>query len=225
MQKYYKIVIADDHPLFRTALRQAVTTGVSNTDLIEAESIDNLQHILEQQPQIDLILLDLFMPGAHGYSGLLFLRGNYSHIPIIIVSALEEPQVIQQTITYGASGFIPKSSSLNTICTALQTVLNGSIWIPETIDKHQQLMNDPHQEKLAEQIATLTPQQYKVLSMLTEGKQNKQIAFELKLSEATIKAHATAIFKKLGVRNRTQAVIAIKQLKLENPALFSIMGS
>ncbi|MBU2704868.1 response regulator transcription factor [Zooshikella marina] len=225
MQKYYKIVIADDHPLFRTALRQAVSTGISNTHLIEAESIDSLQHILEQQTQIDLILLDLFMPGAHGYSGLLFLRGNYSNIPIVIVSALEEPQVIQQTIAYGASGFIPKSSSLKTICTALQTVLNGNIWIPESIDQSQHPVSDPQQEKLAEQITTLTPQQYKVLSMLTEGKQNKQIAFELNLSEATIKAHATAIFKKLGVRNRTQAVIAIKQLKLENPALFSVMES
>ncbi|WP_426416385.1 response regulator [Aestuariirhabdus sp. LZHN29] len=214
----YKIIVADDHPLFRTALQQAVNQAVEAVTLLEAESIESLQQVLEANADTDLVLLDLHMPGAHGYSGLIYLRGQYPQIPVVMVSATEDGYVINQAIEYGASGFIPKSSSQQSIGEAIQTVLEGDVWQPEGSIGSTAARRETKQD-LAERIASLTPQQFKVLGMLTEGMLNKQIAYDLNVSEATIKAHATAIFKKLGVRNRTQAVIAVQQLEIEPPQL------
>ncbi|RRJ84013.1 response regulator transcription factor [Aestuariirhabdus litorea] len=215
----YKIIVADDHPLFRTALQQAVNQAVEEVTLLEAESIESLQQVLEEHGDTDLVLLDLHMPGAHGYSGLIYLRGQYPQIPVVMVSATEDGYVINQAIEYGASGFIPKSSSQQTIGEAIRTVLEGDVWQPE--GSIGATTRRETSQDLAQRIASLTPQQFKVLGMLTEGMLNKQIAYDLNVSEATIKAHATAIFKKLGVRNRTQAVIAVQQLEIEPPQLGS----
>ncbi len=212
-----KIIVADDHPLFRTALQQAVNQSVAGVTLLEAESIESLQQVLETHNDTDLVLLDLHMPGAHGYSGLIYLRGQYPQIPVIIVSASEDAPIINKAIEFGASGFIPKSSSQQTIAHAIQTVLDGDVWQPASSIGASRRNSSSFD--LAERIASLTPQQFKVLGMLAEGLLNKQIAYDLNVSEATIKAHATAIFKKLGVRNRTQAVIAIQQLEIEQPQL------
>lgn len=214
-----KIIVADDHPLFRTALQQAVNQSVAGVTLLEAESIESLQQVLETHDDTDLVLLDLHMPGAHGYSGLIYLRGQYPQIPVIIVSASDEAPIINKAIEFGASGFIPKSSSQQTIADAIQTVLDGDVWQPASSIGVS--YRNTSSFDLAERIASLTPQQFKVLGMLAEGLLNKQIAYDLNVSEATIKAHATAIFKKLGVRNRTQAVIAIQQLEIEQPQLNS----
>ncbi|MCL6417641.1 response regulator transcription factor [Aestuariirhabdus sp. Z084] len=222
MMSSYKIIVADDHPLFRTALQQAVNQAVEEVNLLEAESIESLQQVLETHGDADLVLLDLHMPGAHGYSGLIYLRGQYPQIPVVMVSATEDVSVINQAIEYGASGFIPKSSSQQTIATALQAVLDGDVWQPES--SIGAAANNEASLDLAERIASLTPQQFKVLGMLTEGMLNKQIAYDLNVSEATIKAHATAIFKKLNVRNRTQAVIAVQQLEIEPPQLDNSNG-
>lgn len=209
-----QIIIADDHPLFRAALRQAVGQAVSGVDILEADSIASLQAAIEDCPDADLVLLDLNMPGAHGFSGLVFLRGQYPGLPVVVVSGSEDLQVVRRAIDYGASGFIPKSSPLPTISEAIRGVLDGDVWLPPGIAGKISAMPGAPAE-LAAQLASLTPQQFRVLGMLSEGLLNKQIAYELDVSEATIKAHITAIFRKLGVRNRTQAVIALQHMELE----------
>lgn len=214
----YKIIIADDHPLFRAALKQAVGQAVDNVEVIEADTIAALQHSVEACPEADLVLLDLNMPGAHGFSGLVFMRGQYPGLPVVMVSGTEDIQVIRKAIDYGASGFIPKSASLQLIAEAIQAVLNGDVWLPAGV-QGQIDRASPETCDFSEKLATLTPQQFRVLGMLMEGLLNKQIAYELSVSEATIKAHITAVFRKLGVRNRTQAVIAVQQLEVERPPM------
>lgn len=207
METGYRIIIADDHPLFRNALHQAVQLAVKGAHLHEVDSIDNLMQLLTSVTEVDLLLLDLKMPGASGFSGLVLLRNQYPELPVVVVSASEEPAVVQQAMRFGAMGFIPKSAPMATLVSALDTILAGDPWFPEVSS-----LGDGEQDDLAGRLASLTPQQYKVLIMLSEGKLNKQIAYELEVSEATIKAHVTAIFRKLGVKNRTQAVIALSQL-------------
>jgi len=203
----YTIIIADDHPLFRNALFQSIHMAVSGANLLEADSLNTLTELLIKEPDIDLLLLDLKMPGANGMSGLVQLRNNYPNLPIVVISASEEPTVVSQVKRHGAFGFIPKSSDMKTLIQALNQVLSGDLYFPEHLIIEPSKDND-----LAERVATLTPQQHKVLSMLSDGLLNKQIAYELNVSEATIKAHMTAIFRKLGVKNRTQAVILLNEL-------------
>ncbi|ABC31756.1 response regulator transcription factor [Hahella sp. KA22] len=209
-----QIIIADDHPLFRAALKQAVTQAVRFVDVVEVESIATLQDAVVANPDADLVLLDLNMPGAHGFSGLVFMRGQYPGLPVVIVSGSEELQVIRRAIDYGASGFIPKSAPLDEISQAIQAVLNGEVWLPADVAAKIDSVKAEHSD-FSERLATLTPQQFRVLGMLTEGMLNKQIAYDLDVSEATVKAHITALFRKLGVRNRTQAVIAVQQMEVE----------
>ena len=216
------IIIADDHPLFRAALRQAVSQAVPEAEVAEVESIKALQAAVEQKPDADLVLLDLNMPGAHGFSGLVFMRGQYPGLPVVVVSGSEELQVMRRTIDYGASGFIPKSAPLPQITEAIQAVLEGDMWLPEGVAEKLEQMQAENTD-FSDRLASLTPQQFRVLGMLAEGMLNKQIAYDLEVSEATIKAHITAVFRKLGVRNRTQAVIAIQQMELD-PSDASLSG-
>ncbi|QMV13029.1 response regulator transcription factor [Vibrio spartinae] len=207
MDATYTIIIADDHPLFRNALFQSVHMAVSGANLQEADTLDALLTLLAKEAEPDLVLLDLKMPGSNGISGLIQLKNTYPDLPIVVVSASEEPAVVAQVKKHGAFGFIPKSSDMRTLVNALNKVLNGDPYFPEDLVITNQPGND-----LAEKIAALTPQQYKVLGMLSDGLLNKQIAYELNVSEATIKAHMTAIFRKLGVKNRTQAVILLNEI-------------
>jgi DNA-binding NarL/FixJ family response regulator len=208
------IVIADDHPLFRNALRQALGQSLQSVTWHEADSASALDTVLEAHHQeCDLILLDLQMPGSHGYSTLIHLRSHYPSLPVVVISAHEDVSTISRAIHYGSSGFIPKSASLETLGLALNTILMGDIWLPKGFVP---LAVDPdNQDQVANKLSDLTPQQYRVLQMFAEGRLNKQIAYDFGVSEATIKAHATAIFRKLGVRNRTQAVIALKTLEMD----------
>lgn len=208
------IIIADDHPLFRNALRQALSSAFERTQWFEADSADALQSVLDSQSvSYDLVLLDLQMPGSHGYSTLIHLRSHYPELPVIVISAHEDINTISRAIHYGGSGFIPKSASMETLKEALTAVLCGDLWLPKGADMIP--IEDDSTDKMASKLSDLTPQQYKVLQMFAEGLLNKQIAYDLGVSEATIKAHATAIFRKLGVRNRTQAVIALSQLEMD----------
>jgi len=210
----YQILIADDHPLFRSALFQALNAGLAgDIRLTEAGSIAELQTLLEQAGQWDLVLLDLNMPGAHGFSGLVLLRSQFPHIPVIIVSAQEEAAVVRRARDFGASGFIPKSSSLESIQNAVQSVLDGDVCWPPQVDEAVSPLS-AEQETISAQLASLTPQQFRVLSMVCDGLLNKQIAYELNVSEATVKAHVTAIFRKLDVRTRTQAALALQHMEL-----------
>ncbi|AZG73003.1 response regulator transcription factor [Shewanella livingstonensis] len=208
------IIIADDHPLFRNALRLALSNAFENTQWFEADSAEALQKVLdEKETSFDLILLDLQMPGSHGYSTLIHLRTHHPDIPVVVISAHEDINTISRAIHYGSSGFIPKSASMEALTDALNAVLDGDIWLP----KGTQIVKVPDDptDKMANRLSDLTPQQYRVLQMFAEGLLNKQIAYDFGVSEATIKAHATAIFRKLGVRNRTQAVIALQQLEMD----------
>lgn len=212
------IIIADDHPLFRNALRQALSGPFPNTNWFEADSANALQSLLENKQQAyDLVMLDLQMPGSHGYSTLIHLRTHFADLPVIVISAHEDNMTISRAVHYGSSGFIPKSSSMETLAAALASVLYGDIWLPDHAEIQE--INEDATALVASKLADLTPQQYKVLQMFAEGLLNKQIAYDLGVSEATIKAHATAIFRKLGVRNRTQAVISLQRLEMEKVEL------
>ncbi|MDU4249145.1 response regulator transcription factor ErdR [Pseudomonas sp.] len=208
----YEILIADDHPLFRSALHQALTIGLGpEARLSEAASIAELETRLNEKADWDLVLLDLNMPGAYGFSGLVLLRGQYPQIPVVMVSAQEDAAVVQRSREFGASGFIPKSSELSVLQQAVRSVLDGDVWWPPQVDAVTEMSEDVRAASAG--LASLTPQQFRVLTMVCEGLLNKQIAFELSVSEATVKAHVTAIFRKLNVRTRTQAALLLAQME------------
>ena len=204
------LVIADDHPLFRDALRQAVAGVLTSAKIEEAGSFEELTRLLEQSQDIDLILLDLSMPGISGFSGLIYLRAQYPAIAVVIVSASDDSSTIRRSLDFGASGFIPKRFGVETLRDAIVKVMGGDIWVPTDADLSE--AGDPDMTRLRDRLVTLTPQQVRVLMMLSEGLLNKQIAYELGVSEATIKAHVSAILQKLGVESRTQAVIAAAKI-------------
>src|SRR6201995_1356487 len=181
------LVIADDHPLFRDALRQAVGSVVSTAVIDEAGSFEDLTALREQDFDVELILLDLSMPGISGFSGLFYLRAQYPAIPVVIVSASDDGATIRRSLDFGASGFIPKRFGVDTLRDAIMKGMDGDVWRPP----HPYLppAADPDMTRLRDRLVTLTPQQVRVLMMLSEGLLNKQIAYELGVSEATIKAH------------------------------------
>jgi DNA-binding NarL/FixJ family response regulator len=206
----YRILIADDHPLFRDALKNALSDGFDALDIDETGSLDGVRDALDADDNFDLILLDLKMPGVQGFSGLMYLRAQYPAVPVVVVSANEDAQVIRTSLDFGASGFIPKSAGADQIRAALSLVMEGEIWVPPDLDLSAS--QDSESSQLAAKLSTLTPQQVRVLMMLSQGLLNKQIAYELGVSEATVKAHVSAILQKLGVDSRTQAVIVANKI-------------
>lgn len=205
-----RIIIVDDHLLFRDALNNSLTHAFGDITTRQCGSLAELIELLKDDSDVDLLLLDLNMPGVQGFSGLLFLRAQYPSIPVLIVSATGDPATISRALNFGASGFVPKSRPIEEIRSAVQAVVDGDIWIPPDIDLTSAQSSE--EEQLVEKLASLTPQQVRALVMLGDGLLNKQIAFELGVSEATIKAHVSAILQKLNADSRTQAVIAIKRL-------------
>jgi len=202
-----QVVIADDHPLFRTALSHAVSKVWPEAGIVEASSAAIAREALATGP-VEALLLDLHMEDSNGLSVLMDLRQDYPALPVTIVSASEEPRVIAAARQLGAAAFIPKSSSLDIMRDALSAVREGDGWFPETTADDDQDLT---------QIASLTPAQRRILSSMREGLLNKQIAYDLDISEATVKAHITAIFRKLGVNNRTQAVLLAAKLDVDQP--------
>ena len=207
------LLIADDHPLFREALRGVALRLLPGARIREAENADALYAMVDAEPDADLLLLDLNMPGTQGFSALVHLRGAYPQLPVVMVSAREEPEVMRRALDHGAVGFIPKSSDAATLASALQQVLDGERWVPEAALAAPPAATD--ERAVAARVRELTPQQFRVLQMLGAGLLNKQIGYELRVSEATIKAHMTAILRKLGASNRTQAVLLAGKLALD----------
>jgi DNA-binding NarL/FixJ family response regulator len=207
----YRLVIADDHPLFRGALREAVAGMLERVDIAEAGTFDEVAGLLENGGDVDLILLDLKMPGVRGFSGLMYMRAQYPSVPVVVVSANDDPTAIRRCMEFGASGFIPKTLGVEVMRGAIQRVLDGGVWTPPDIDLSAG--SDAETAELMARMATLTPQQVRVLMMLSEGLLNKQIAYQLGVSEATVKAHVSAILQKLAVESRTQAVIAAAKIE------------
>jgi len=215
-----KIIIADDHPLFRDALQQAVQSGLGDVEIVTCGTFATLQRVIETHDDSDLILLDLQMPGAVGFSALRYLGLRCPQIPIAVVSAHEDASVVRKTIQHGASGFIAKSSPLTELVAAVQDILQGDVVLPEGIDLSYSADEEAAQVNFSTQIESLTPKQFRVLMMLIDGRINREIADELFVAEATVKAHLTEIFKKLGVSNRTQAATqASSYLELETSSL------
>jgi len=210
----YRLVIADDHPLFRGALREAVSGLLADADIAEAGSFDEVSAQLDRAGDIDLVLLDLAMPGVRGFSGLMYLRAQYPSVPVVVVSAADDAAVIRRCMDFGASGFIPKTLGVEAMRGAIARVLEGGVWTPPDVDLSGK--PDADTAELIARLATLTPQQVRVLMMLSEGLLNKQIAYALGVSEATVKAHVSAILQKLGVESRTQAVIAAAKIELDH---------
>ncbi|AEQ50426.1 response regulator transcription factor [Pelagibacterium halotolerans] len=205
----HRIIIVDDHPLFRAALRQTLEGRDGGMVFEEAGDIEGLSAALEANRDCDLVLLDLNMPGVRGFSGLLLLRAQFPEVPVMIVSAVEDTAVIRRCFDLGASGFLSKSETAARIRESIDTILAGGLWVPDgvSLDGHDE------QTEVLGRLATLTPQQIRVLMMLSDGLMNKQIAYELSISEATVKAHVSAILQKLNVDSRTQAVIAAAKIE------------
>ena len=213
------VLIADDHPLFRDALKLAVAQAVPGAQIVEADSVHTLFAALDAHPDPELLLLDLNMPGAQGFNALVQARANFPTVPIVVISAREDRRIMQRAIGHGAAAFVPKSASIDLIVAALRAVLGGDTWLPAsaTNSSGDTTPLDQLEVDATARLATLTPQQFRVLSMLSAGLLNKQIAAELDVSEATVKAHVSAVMQKLGVSNRTQAVLLAQRLALDQP--------
>lgn len=215
-----KVIIADDHPLFRTALKQAIVECIDDTNTLEAESFSELLTMIEQTPSLEIVFLDLHMPGNNGFTGLTQLQNHYPDLVVIMVSSDDNSDTMQKAVNFGAAAFIPKSADLTVIGLAIDTVLDGEIWLPENIEANIDEQQVIAHQKLAKQLAQLTPQQYIVLTQIADGQLNKQIAYDLDIKETTVKKHVSAILLKLEVNNRTLAGLAYQELMLasaENP--------
>jgi len=208
-----RIILADDHPLFRGALSAAVHKAAPGRTLVETSTLADTLNALKSAPA-ELVCLDLHMDDSSGFIGLAELRRAHPSAPVVVISASQAPGVAARALEFGASGFIPKTASMNELVDALTAVLEGDVWAPDE-------SADPQAQEAAEaaaKIAQLTPAQMRVLHGLAAGQLNKQIAYDMGISEATVKAHVTAIFRKLDVINRTQAVLVAQALNVEPPA-------
>jgi len=213
-----KIIVADDHPLFREAMKQVLPQVIDNCEVLEADSFFQLKDLLELHNDIDLVLMDLHMPGNKGFAGLAAVKAENPAVAVVMVSASDTPKIIHRSFSFGASGYIPKSSPFDVIKSAIAKVMLGEIWMPDELRSEVELANLSEDSQLATQIASLTPQQFKVLSMIADGQLNKQIAYDLNIQETTVKHHVSSILRKLNVINRTAAGIMYNQLQVEDNA-------
>lgn len=209
------ILIADDHPLYRDALKGALSMAFSDLSILESGDLNSSVSTL-QSNDVDLLLLDLHMPGSSDLFGFLHIQKTFPDLPIAVVSGTEDVSLISKIVGLGAMGFIPKTASASEIKDAVTNMLEGDVWVPETLRQQIQDVDETF-SALAENVASLTPSQYKVLCYMRDGLLNKQIGYNLDIAEATVKAHVTAIFRKLGINNRTQAVLIASELQLEPP--------
>ena len=213
------LLIADDHPLFRAALRGAAAEAAADVSTCEAESLEGVLALLESRHDIDLVLLDLHMPGNHGLAGLAAIRAQFPAVAVVLVSANEDPHTVRRALDHGAAGYIPKSAGLDEMRDAIRSVLACEEWLPPALRPAvARARSTPDDAELAARLASLTPQQFRVLALVAEGLLNKQIADRLDVQERTVKAHLSAIFEKLGARNRTQASVILRGLEISDPA-------
>ena len=213
------LLIADDHPLFRAALRGAAADAVAALEMLEADSLDAVLQALEAPPEIDLVLLDLHMPGNHGLAGLAAIRAQFPAVAVVVVSANDDPRVVRRALDHGAAGYLPKSAGLEELREAIRCVLACEQWLPASLRTAvTRAQSSAHDTALAARLASLSPQQFRVLGYVAQGLLNKQIADRLDVQERTVKAHVSSIFERLGVRNRTQAGVILRELELTDPA-------
>ncbi|MGQ0673504.1 MAG: response regulator [Hyphomicrobium sp.] len=208
-------LVIDDHPLFLEALQRAIGVTFADARIATATSISAAKESLAADSTVDMVLLDLSMPGTRGFDGLLELRALHPKLPIVVVSGLEDPRIIHEVMTYGAAGFIPKSVRMNELAEAIQAVMSGCVSLPKGYQPPQAAAAASRAPDLAQRLSSLTPQQLRVLLMLRQGMLNKQIAFELEVGETTVKAHVSEILRKLNVASRTQAVIEVGKIDFD----------
>ncbi len=203
-------IVADDHPLFRVALKQALNQVIGE-GIAETANLNETLLLLEHSPDVEVVFLDLNMPGNEGLMGLSRLRNLYPDVLVVIVSAEESPQLISKAIDLGSSGYIPKSTPLPVISEAVSRILDGESYIPSEMSLENEPSASSANQEFARKLEQLTPHQFTVLKMMADGLLNKQIAYELGVKETTIKQHVSAILRKLGFNNRTQAGVMFKQ--------------
>ena len=206
-----KLLVADDHPLFREALIGALQSVLTNVIYFESDSFTTTLDVLRRRRNISLVVLDLNMPGCDNFYGLLRIREHYPDLKIAVVSASDDIQTVSESMEFGANAFIPKTTSTLTMVSALETVLEGGTWVPESM---KEALKRVGEEKIdiAQKVSKLTPKQFKVLRLLKQGLTNKDISQELNVTEATVKAHVSALFKRLDVKSRTQILVAVEKL-------------
>lgn len=207
-----KFLVADDHPLYREALISALKPLFSNFEIVQADSLDSMLEALKHNSNIDLVLLDLNMPGCENFYGLIRVTEDFPKVPIAVVSASDSVEVVSKVVSLGAKGFISKATTTDTIAVALKQIMEGNNWLPEGMQ--HSLVDDISIKNIAKLVRELTPKQFEVLKLLQNGLLNKQIAFDLNITEATVKAHISAVFRKLKVNTRTQAVLLLKDLDI-----------
>lgn len=212
-----KFLIVDDHPLFREALSSAIRQAFDDALVLEAGTLERAIELSRDNGDVDLLLLDLSLPGTTGFAGLLTLRTQFPKLPVVVVSGTASPRIVAEALSYGVVGFIPKSAPKSMLKDAILDTLDGGVFLPPEYQDVATAVDEGGDdgEVLAEQMASLTPQQFRVLQMLGEGKLNKQIAYELNVGETTIKAHVSAILRKLKVYSRTQAVIKARDMEFD----------
>lgn len=206
-----RLLIVDDHPLFREGLQAAIRSFDPSADIYEATSIEGAMDVIAAHEDLDLVLLDLSLPGTTGFAGLMRVRAAYPKLPLVVVSGHEEPQLVREALSIGIAGYVPKSTPRKELARAIQEALSGSIYVPQALLQEVGEV-DSNEKEILQRLRELTPQQLLVLEMVREGKQNKQIAFELKLAETTVKAHVSEILRKLRVFTRTKAVIEVAKV-------------
>ncbi len=207
-----RVLIVDDHPLFSEAMLSALKVVYPDVETFDATSLANAIEILNSEDNLDLVLLDLNIPDAGGFDGLMKIRGLFPRLPVVVVSGHDDSRVIGEALSYGVAGFIPKSTKKGDLASAIQTIMEGEIYVPDTYSPAPQTVEDLKRKEMIARLSTLTPQQLRVLQMMREGLLNKQIAYELNVGMTTVKAHVSEILRKLKVYNRTRAVIEVSQL-------------
>jgi DNA-binding NarL/FixJ family response regulator len=211
-----RVLVADDHPLFRAALRLALAQALPEAEVIEAHDVASMRAAATATPEPDLVLLDLLMPGARSLAPLAWLRSQYPGTAVMIVSANEDPDVIRRSQAFGAAGYVVKSAAQSELIAAIRAVADCGLWFPSDLVAVPRTANEPR-ESLAVRLNSLTPQQYRVLELVAQGRLNKQIAADLDIEETTVKAHVSAALAKLGVRNRMQASLVLRELEIQGP--------
>lgn len=206
-----RILIADDHPLFRMALKNTLSSFSDDVDILEASTMSEAQQLADDD--LDLILLDLSMPETSGFSGVLSMRSQVPSVPVVIVSAMEDLETVRSAAQYGAMGFIPKTTSPEIMAKAIEVVLDGGkYWPSEEATQAPSMESRQRRADFEDKLGRLTPSEMKVLSFMCEGMTNKLIAYELDIKESTVKTHVTSLLRKMDVFNRTQAVLAAKEM-------------
>ncbi len=215
-----RILIIDDHPIFRHAMTSVLSQRFDQTEVKEADSIENALKLLESDKDFDLVMLDLNMPDSSGLNGLLDLRNNFPSLPVVIISAETEKQNILQTISYGAVGFISKASSIEEIATSIESIFAGNVCLPSDILRQPEAVKRKTNDTQIspEKIRSLTRKELAVLKYLTQGLANKVIAYELNISETTVKSHVSSILRKVGATSRVQVVAGTGNINLDQYA-------